>query len=118
MMKLIRKGKNECKIPFPMIYLNAQLVILVKQHSTLCDVISYYQTSKIRSKLRWNDHFPKAILDGLGTTITAQKVYPIMTPQAQKRERIRNGDKTGVIRDEIIIFYGMAVIKNQRLSLI
>ena len=107
MMKLIRKGKNEFKIPFPMISLNAQLVILVKQHSTLCNVISYYETSKIRSKLRWNDPFPKAILEGLGTAITAEKVYPIMTPQGQKRERTRNGDKPGVIRDEIIIFYGM-----------
>ena len=60
----------------------------------------------------------KAILDGLGTTITTEKVNPIMTPQAQKRGRIRNGDKPGVTRDEIIIFYGRAVIKNQRLSLI
>ena len=66
--------------------------------------------------MKWS--FSRAILDGPGTTITAQKVYPIMTPHTQKRERIRNGDKTGVIRDEIIIFHGMAVIKNQRLSLI
>ena len=51
-----------------------------------------------------------AILDGQGTTITAQKVYPNMKPKACIIECNRNGNKSGVIRDEIIIFYDMVQI--------
>ena len=46
----------------------------------------------------------------VGTTITAEKVNPIMTPQAQERKHIRNGDNPGVIRDEIITFYGFYIL--------
>ena len=62
MMKSIHKGKKLKEDAYANDLLKFQLVILLKQHSTSCDIISYYQTSKIRSKMRWNDYFPKAIL--------------------------------------------------------
>ena len=58
--------------------------------------------------MKWS--LSRAILDGPGTTITAQKVYPNMKPKACVIERNRNGNKSGVIRDETIIFYDVVQI--------
>ena len=58
--------------------------------------------------MKWS--FSRAILDGPGTTITAQKVYPNMKPKACVIQHNRNGNKSGVIRDESIIFYDMVQI--------
>ena len=38
---------------------------------------------------------------------TAQKVYPNLMPKACVIQCYRNGNKSGVIRDELIIFYDM-----------
>ena len=58
--------------------------------------------------MEWS--FSRAILDGPGTIITAEKVYPNMKPKVCVIERNRNSNKSGVIRDETIIFYDMVQI--------
>ena len=58
--------------------------------------------------MKWS--FSRAILDRPGTTITAQNVYPNMKPKACVIQRNMIGNKSGVIRDESIIFYDMVQI--------